>query len=141
MDADRVSLVPATIAANVTVRGDVGIEAIRAAEWDALDGGSPLVSHAFLRALHESGCASSASGWTPCYLTAWRAGILAGAMPLYAKAHSYGEYVFDWAWADAYRLRQALLSKLVAAIPFTPAEGTRLFTGNDEVRNAFARRA
>ena len=58
----------------VTVRDDVGIEAIRAADWDALAGGSPLVSHAFLRALHESGCASSASGWTPCYLTAWREG-------------------------------------------------------------------
>jgi len=57
MDADRISLVPATIAANITVRGDVGIEAIRAAEWDTLSGGSPLVSHAFLRALHESGCA------------------------------------------------------------------------------------
>ena len=142
MDADRISLVPATIAANITVRGDVGIEAIRAAEWDTLSGGSPLVSHAFLRALHESGCASRASGWTPCYLTAWRGSILAGAMPLYAKAHSYGEYVFDWAWADAYRrYGRRYYPKLVAAIPFTPAEGTRLFTDDDDVRTALVRAA
>ena len=87
-------------------------------------GGTPLVSHAFLRALHETGCASRATGWTPCYLTAVARGVLAGAMPLYAKAHSYGEYVFDWAWADAYRrYGRRYYPKLVAAIPFTPGGG------------------
>ena len=101
MDEDRTSQSPGTKSA-ITVRGDVGLESIGAAEWDALVGGSPLVSHAFLSALHETGCASPGSGWTPCYLTAWREDKLAGALPLYEKTHSYGEYVFDWAWANAY---------------------------------------
>jgi predicted N-acyltransferase len=101
MDEDRISQA-AGAASAVAIRGDVGIERIGAAEWNALVGGSPLVSHTFLSALHETGCASRASGWTPCYLTAWREDKLAGAVPLYAKTHSYGEYVFDWAWANAY---------------------------------------
>ncbi|HET7033256.1 MAG TPA: peptidogalycan biosysnthesis protein, partial [Casimicrobiaceae bacterium] len=85
------------------VRDDVPVEAVDAQAWNAIAGGTPLLSHAFLTALHGTRCASPATGWTPRYLTAWRGGKLAGAMPLYAKAHSYGEYVFDWAWADAYR--------------------------------------
>src|SRR5213078_2681369 len=81
MDEDRTSQSPGVTP--VTIRADVGVEAIGAAEWNALAGGSPLASHAFLSALHETGCASGASGWTPCYLTAWRGGKLAGAVPLY----------------------------------------------------------
>ena len=100
-------------------------------------GGTPLVSHAFLCALHETGCASAATGWTPRYLTAWRGDALAGALPLYAKTHSYGEYVFDWAWADAYRRHgRRYYPKLVAAIPFTPAPGPRLFAADDAARTA-----
>ena len=137
MDADRPSLAGTEAAAAVTVRADVGIENIAAADWDALSGGAPLVSHAFLRALHETGCASGATGWTPCYLSAWRGGTLVGAMPLYAKTHSYGEYVFDWAWADAYRrYGRRYYPKLVAAVPFTPASGPRLFATDDAVRTA-----
>ncbi|WP_412174759.1 peptidogalycan biosysnthesis protein, partial [Bordetella bronchiseptica] len=56
----------------------------------------------WLRALHDTGCASPGTGWTPCFLALRRAGLLAGAVPLYAKSHSRGEYVFDYAWADAY---------------------------------------
>ena len=109
------------------VRDDVPIEAVDAQEWNAIAGGTPLLSHAFLTALHGTRCASPATGWTPRYLTAWRGGKLAGAMPLYAKAHSYGEYVFDWAWADAYRrYGQRYYPKLVAAVPFTPAPCPRL---------------
>jgi predicted N-acyltransferase len=135
MDEDRIS--QGSRHADLTVRGDVGIESIGAAEWDALVGGSPLVSHAFLSALHETGCASPASGWTPCYLTAWRDDRLAGALPLYEKTHSYGEYVFDWAWANAYhRHGRHYFPKLVAAIPFTPAEGLRFFGAADGVRDA-----
>src|SRR5262245_48682523 len=89
--------------ASPTIRSDVGIETIAPADWNSLAGGMPLVSHAFLTALHESGSAAPDAGWTPCYLTAWRGDALVGAMVLYAKTHSYGEYVFDWAWADAYR--------------------------------------
>jgi predicted N-acyltransferase len=92
---------PAPPEAQLTVARDVVPESIDAAAWDALAPGQPLLSHAFLAALHETGCASTATGWTPRYLTAWRGRRLAGALPLYAKAHSYGEYVFDWGWAEA----------------------------------------
>lgn len=70
-------------------------------QWDTMAGNHPFVSHAFLHALQETGCTGGASGWEPCHVTLWRQGALAAAMPLYRKTHSYGEYVFDWAWADA----------------------------------------
>ena len=60
------------------------------------------LAHAFLDSLHRTGCAAPASGWSPRYLSLWDGDSLQGAVPLYRKAHSYGEYVFDWAWADAY---------------------------------------
>jgi predicted N-acyltransferase len=136
MDADRISQ-DSKVASAVAVRSDVGIESIAAADWDALAGGSPLTSHAFLSALHGTGCASRATGWAPCYLTAWRERALVGAVPLYAKTHSYGEYVFDWAWANAYqRHGRRYYPKLIAAIPFTPAEGPRLFAVDDTVRKS-----
>ncbi|HEX6945344.1 MAG TPA: peptidogalycan biosysnthesis protein, partial [Casimicrobiaceae bacterium] len=109
------------------IRRDVALDAIDAARWDALVPGHPLLSHAFLGALHATGCASRATGWTPRFLTAWRGDRLVGALPLYAKTHSYGEYVFDWGWADAYRRHgRRYYPKLVAAIPFTPVTGPRL---------------
>jgi hypothetical protein len=101
------------------------------AEWDALvaaqPDANPFLSFAFLHALHETGCASAKTGWKPQYLTLWQADRLAAALPLYAKSHSYGEYVFDWAWADAYH-RNGLdyYPKLLSAIPFTPVTGSRL---------------
>ena len=79
------------------------LASIQPSSWDALVGGQPLLSHAFLHALHETGCASPKTGWAPRYLLLRQADALVGAMPLYLKAHSYGEYVFDWSWADAYR--------------------------------------
>jgi predicted N-acyltransferase len=104
--------------------------------WDALVGDRPLVSHAFLHALHETRCASPETGWTPRYLTAWRGETLAGAMPLYLKAHSYGEYVFDWSWADAYRRHgRRYYPKLISAIPFTPATGPRLIAPDAATRH------
>ena len=119
------------------VRDDVAIEAIDATAWNAIAGGTPLVSHAFLTALHATRCAAPPTGWTPRYLTAWRGGELAGALPLYAKTHSYGEYVFDWAWADAYRrYGHRYYPKLVAAVPFTPAPGPRLLARDDATRSA-----
>jgi predicted N-acyltransferase len=124
-------------AAPLTLRPDIAVEAIPPAAWNAVAGGSPVTSHAFLCALHETGCASPSTGWSPRYLTAWRGDVLAGALPLYAKAHSYGEYVFDWAWADAYRRHgYRYYPKLVAAIPFTPTPGRRLLAGDDETRAA-----
>ena len=100
-------------------------------EWDALVSlqghANPFLSFAFLHALHEAGCASTASGWQPQYLTLWHDSQLQAAMPLYAKFHSYGEYVFDWAWADAYSKNGLdYYPKLLSAIPFTPVTGSRL---------------
>lgn len=110
-------------------------------QWDALVAvqadRNPFLSFAFLDALHESGCAAEDSGWQPQYLGLWRDGRLEAALPLYVKSHSYGEYVFDWAWADAYR-RNGLdyYPKLLAAIPFTPVAGTRLLARDAAAQNA-----
>lgn len=124
------------------VRDDVPLEAVAPTAWDALVHGQPLLSHAFLDALHATGCASARTGWRPAYLTAWSGNRLTGAMPLYEKSHSYGEYVFDWAWADAYRRHgRRYYPKLVAAIPFTPATGPRLLAADAATRSALLERA
>ena len=102
---------------SATLRVIDSLAAVSATAWNALVGDAPLLSHAFLHALHETGCASPTAGWTPRYLTAWQAGELVGAMPLYVKTHSYGEYVFDWSWADAYRRHgRRYYPKLVCAV-------------------------
>ena len=98
-----------------------------AAEWNALAGRNPFVRHEFLSALIDTGCATAATGWAPRFLLLRRAGALAGAMPLFAKSHSYGEYVFDWAWADAHERHGVdYYPKLLSAVPFTPVRGPRL---------------
>jgi len=108
---------------------------VSATDWDALTDGNPTLSHAWLHSLHETGCASAESGWIPQILTLWREGKLAAAMPLYVKLHSYGEYVFDWAWADAYeRSGLPYFPKLLSAVPFTPCTGSRLMATNDADR-------
>lgn len=117
------------------------LSAVGQPAWDALVGlqpdANPFLSFAFLHALHESGCAAVGSGWQPQYLTLWRGDLLQAALPLYLKTHSYGEYVFDWAWADAYR-RNGLeyYPKLLAAIPFTPVTGARLLACDQTARDA-----
>ena len=102
---------------------------VAAADWNGLRGTQcPFLRHEFLLALEETGCVAPASGWTPCHLLLRdQAGRLLGALPLYSKTSSYGEFVFDWAWADAYR-RAGLryFPKLVSAVPFTPATSPRL---------------
>jgi len=105
-------------------------------EWNRLAGGDPFLSHEFLSALHQTGCASAATGWIPQYLLARSGATLTGAMPLYLKDHSYGEYVFDWAWADAFhRHGIAYYPKLLSAIPFTPVTGARLLAATNEDRD------
>ncbi|HEX2530196.1 MAG TPA: GNAT family N-acetyltransferase [Burkholderiaceae bacterium] len=104
--------------------------------WDALVAAqpqaNPFLSFAFLDALHETGCASPQSGWQPHYLTLWHDGQLEAALPLYLKSHSYGEYVFDWAWADAYRKHGLrYYPKLLSAVPFTPVTGSRLLARDE----------
>ncbi len=110
---------------------------VAAGEWNALCGGDPFTRHEFLSALIETGCASGRTGWQPQFLLLERGGRLAAAMPLYLKSHSYGEYVFDWAWADAYeRHGLAYYPKLLAAVPFTPVTGPRLLAAQDADRAA-----
>jgi uncharacterized protein len=97
--------------------------------WDRLDhGGSPFLRWGFLRALEESGSIGSDSGWHPFYLLAEdRDAHLMGAAAAFVKSHSYGEYIFDWGWADAAeRAGIAYYPKLVIAAPATPATGPRL---------------
>ncbi|MFN8752310.1 MAG: GNAT family N-acetyltransferase [Betaproteobacteria bacterium] len=111
-------------------------------QWNALAGPNPLLSHGFLHALHDSGAACASTGWTPRYLLLRREGRLAGALPLYLKVHSYGEYVFDWAWADAWqRAGQRYYPKLLSAVPFTPVTGSRLLALAQEDRRLLARAA
>jgi predicted N-acyltransferase len=98
-----------------------------AASWNSLAGDSPFLRHEFLLALEQSGCVGDGTTWQPCYIVARDALGLAGALPLFIKYDSHGEFVFDWGWADAYeRAGRNYYPKLVAAVPFTPATGRRL---------------
>jgi predicted N-acyltransferase len=112
----------------IAVRVVSRIGELPAAEWDLCAGPNPFVSHAFLSALEDSGSATRETGWLPQHLVvAGRDGRLMGAAPLYLKSHSYGEYVFDWGWADAYeRAGGSYYPKLQACVPFTPVTGPRL---------------
>jgi predicted N-acyltransferase len=112
---------------------------VPAGQWNALAGGNPFLRHEFLGALLETGCASARTGWQPQFLLLERDGMLAGAMPLFVKSHSRGEYVFDWAWADAYaRHGLTYYPKLLCAVPFTPVGGPRLLATDDAAREALA---
>ena len=115
-----------------------GIRQIAAAEWNRLAGADyPFIRHEFLAALEDSGAVAPETGWQPCHLVMSRRGKTAAVMPLYLKTHSYGEYVFDWGWADAWRRRGLeYYPKLLTAIPFTPAAGPRLCAAKDEDRGA-----
>lgn len=137
------ALITKSSGSNYRMRLIADLAEIGQKRWDelALRGpyASPFLRFSFLSALHDTGCASQRTGWEPRYLTLWCEQQLVAAAPLYRKAHSYGEYVFDWAWAAAYE--QAGLDyypKLLCAIPFTPVSGTRLLAKDDEARNALA---
>ncbi|MBU9606473.1 GNAT family N-acetyltransferase [Burkholderia multivorans] len=118
---------------------------VAADEWNALLARdaqpTPFLRHEFLDALHVARCAVDETGWSPHFvtLTDARTGRLAAAAPVYAKQHSYGEYVFDWAWADAYqRIGLSYYPKLLCAVPFTPVQGTRLLAVDDDARRRLA---
>ena len=107
--------------------------------WDALlaqqDAPSPFMQHAYLAALHTSGSATPETGWTPLFVLLWQGDALAAAGAMYIKNHSYGEYVFDWAWANAYANHGLnYFPKATCAVPFTPVPGSRLLAANPKAR-------
>jgi hypothetical protein len=114
-----------------------GMSGIAPEVWDALanpEGArfNPFVSHAFLAALEESGSATAETGWQPAHILVEQAGKPIAAAPMYVKNHSYGEYVFDHGWAEAFeRAGGDYYPKLQVTVPFTPATGPRLLTGGD----------
>ena len=120
---------------NITIRVKDAMSDIAPAAWDACANPdaaryNPFLSHAFLHALEASGCVGARTGWLPQHLVIEDdRGGLVGAMPLYLKSHSRGEYVFDQGWADAYeRAGGRYYPKLQSSIPFTPVTGKRLLT-------------
>ena len=131
-----VTRAPSSTPGAVSIRAVMRIGEIDKAAWDALDHGpSPFLRHGFLTALEESGSIGGRSGWQPVYLLAEQDGRLAGAIATFVKSHSYGEYIFDWAWAGAAeRAGIEYYPKLVIAAPITPATGRRVLIapGADE---------
>ena len=109
------------------------ISDIDPAAWDALDGaGSPFLRHAFLATLEQTGCVGAETGWYPSSLQLHDEQGLAAAAPAYLKSHSFGEFVFDFSWAQAYaRHGLAYYPKLVLGVPFTPVSGPRLLVRPD----------
>lgn len=121
--------------ADITVKIVGSIACIDANQWDALVPDMPLLSHVFFTALEKSASVGQGTGWNPCMLIASSQSQIIGAVPLYLKSHSYGEYVFDWAWADAYEQSGlAYYPKLLSAIPFSPISSTRLLAKNNETK-------
>ena len=111
---------------DVTVHASIAD--ISADDWNHLAGTDyPFLRHEFLHGLELTGCTLAETGWQPCHLLLREGNEVIAVMPLYLKSHSYGEYVFDWSWAEAWQ-RSGLeyYPKLVSAIPFTPATGPRL---------------
>ncbi len=109
------------------------ISVVNPKDWDALtDNHNPFLAYAFLSGLERTGCVCETTGWSPQHVLVYRNSSrrdLIGAVPMYLKYHSYGEYVFDWAWANAYhRTGLDYYPKLLVAIPFTPVTGPRLLT-------------
>jgi predicted N-acyltransferase len=102
-------------------------------DWNALwPSAYPFTRYEFLHALEASGSTDASSGWHPHHLVAYENKQLVFAMPMYLKTHSYGEYVFDWSWADAYsRSGLEYYPKLLNAVPFTPATGPRFAAANN----------
>ena len=127
---------PAIIARVVTSPLDID-----AVVWNALlaqqNHPTPFMRHEYLAALHESGSATPTTGWSPHFVMLYEDDALIAACPLYVKNHSYGEYVFDWAWASAYEQHGVpYYPKAVIAVPFTPVPGTRLLARDAGARAA-----
>jgi len=119
------------------------VGSLPAAQWDRLAGGNPFLSHAFLTALEDSGSVGPGTGWSPAPVTIADAhGQLVAALPAWLKGHSQGEYVFDHAWADAWRRAGGdYYPKLQIAVPFTPATGPRLLLADPALAQPLLRAA
>lgn len=116
------------------VRVQDSLASIEAADWNGLNSrGNPFLRHEFLLALEQTGCLGEEHGWYPRYFTVHSEdGALLGACPAYIKTNSYGEFVFDWSWAEAYEQHGLqYYPKLVVSVPYTPVTGRRLLTAND----------
>ena len=121
--------------ASLEVKVIDSLDQVSADAWNRLARDDPFLRHEFFSALHDTGCASARTGWLPNFITLWDRGDLQAALPLYIKSHSYGEYVFDWAWANAYqRHGYPYYPKLLSAIPFSPVTGRRLLAETPEHR-------
>lgn len=108
------------------------IDDIAPAAWNHHAGANPFLRHAFLAALERHGCVGAGTAWQPCHLAAWDGAELAGALPMYVKYDSWGEFVFDWSWARAFEhAGERYYPKLVIAVPFTPVTGPRLLIRRD----------
>jgi predicted N-acyltransferase len=118
------------------------IDELNAKQWNALGAEhNPFLRHEFFAALEHTGCVGVATGWDPRYFTLTDGKGLAAAVPAFRKTHSYGEFVFDFAWAQAYaRFGSRYYPKLTVAVPFTPATGPRLLVRPDLDRAALAAR-
>ncbi|MCA9524388.1 MAG: N-acetyltransferase [Myxococcales bacterium] len=119
---------------NLQIEIGTSLAAIAAHDWDALVGAdNPFVEHRFLLALETSGSVGAGTGWLPAHAVVRRGTRIVAAAPLYVKDHSYGEYIFDWGWANAaQRAGISYYPKVVCAVPFTPATGPRLLVHPDE---------
>ena len=117
------------------------IETVDAEQWNRLAGDqNPFLRHEFLLALEQTGCVGDGTAWQPRHLLLIEKGTLVGAVPLYLKYDSYGEYVFDWAWANAYQQNGlSYYPKLVAAVPFTPVTGSRMLANPGEHQDTIRR--
>ncbi len=121
---------------SITIEIINSIHEVKPNQWDALTDGTPLLTHAFLSSLEQAHCVGVGTGWVPQPLVVRDGEQLLGAMPLYLKTHSYGEYVFDWAWADAFeRSGHRYYPKLLSAIPFSPITSARLLAKTPKVQN------
>ena len=130
--------------AAIITRVSDSLQDIDATAWNALLAlqrhPTPFMRHEYLAALEASGSATPRTGWTPRFLTLWQGDDLVAACPLYLKSHSYGEYVFDWAWANAHAEHGLpYYPKALVAVPFTPVPGTRLMARDALARAALVR--
>ncbi len=144
-DSEKAWQEPGSEAANdYVIRVFDNPASIDATQWNELlaaqPSSTPFMRHEYLLALHQSASAVAKTGWVPQFLTAFEGDALIAACPLYLKEHSYGEYVFDWAWADAYQ-RHGLhyYPKLLDAVPFTPVPGPRLLARDQTGRRVLLR--